>query len=139
LDDRVQSDSRRLAPAEARRIVAVGFDEHHVKPVDPGKHVKVVGLIFRVAGSVRVRTERGNKSARSRNVQSEASRELPGPEHATAHSISPPWRRQERPATPVRPLCWFFSGPDWTWIRQTGRAIGEFLTVPVIDKLYHGG
>jgi hypothetical protein len=61
-------------PAEARRIVAVGFDMHHVKPVDPGKLVEVVDLLFRVAGSVRARTEHGNRSARSRNVQSEASR-----------------------------------------------------------------
>jgi hypothetical protein len=24
------------------------------------------------------------------------------------------------------------------WIRQTGQALGEFLAVPVIDKLHHG-
>jgi hypothetical protein len=28
---------------------------------------------------------------------------------------------------------------DWQWIRETGGQIGEFLAVPVIDKLYHGG
>jgi hypothetical protein len=28
---------------------------------------------------------------------------------------------------------------DWKWIRETGRQIGEFLGVSVIDKLYHGG
>jgi hypothetical protein len=28
---------------------------------------------------------------------------------------------------------------DWQWIRETGGQIGEFLSVPVIDKLYHGG
>jgi hypothetical protein len=27
---------------------------------------------------------------------------------------------------------------DWKWIRETGRQIGEFLGVSVIDKLYHG-
>jgi hypothetical protein len=106
LDDRVHSDSRRLAPAEARRVVAVGFDTHHVKPVDPGKLVKVVDLLFRVAESVQVRTERGNKSARSSNVQTEASRELPGPEHATAHSISPTLgctsNSQRPPGQPLR-------------------------------------
>jgi hypothetical protein len=28
---------------------------------------------------------------------------------------------------------------DWQWIRETGGQIAEFLGVPVIDKLYHGG
>jgi len=28
---------------------------------------------------------------------------------------------------------------DWQWIRETGGRIGQFLDVPVIDKLYHGG
>lgn len=28
---------------------------------------------------------------------------------------------------------------DWQWIRETGGHIAEFLRVPVIDKLYHGG
>jgi hypothetical protein len=28
---------------------------------------------------------------------------------------------------------------DWQWIRETGGHIAEFLGVPVIDKLYHGG
>ncbi len=28
---------------------------------------------------------------------------------------------------------------DWQWIRDTGRQIAEFLGVPMIDKLYHGG
>ncbi len=28
---------------------------------------------------------------------------------------------------------------DWQWIRETGGQIGQFLGVPVIDKLYHGG
>jgi hypothetical protein len=28
---------------------------------------------------------------------------------------------------------------DWQWIRETGGRISEFLGVPVIDKLYHGG
>ena len=28
---------------------------------------------------------------------------------------------------------------DWNWVRQTGQSIGEFLGVPVMDKLYHGG
>jgi hypothetical protein len=31
------------------------------------------------------------------------------------------------------------STADWAWIRRTGQSIGEFLGVPVIDKLYHGG
>jgi hypothetical protein len=28
---------------------------------------------------------------------------------------------------------------DWQWIRETGGRIAEFLGVPLIDKLYHGG
>jgi hypothetical protein len=28
---------------------------------------------------------------------------------------------------------------DWQWIRDTGGQVAEFLGVPVIDKLYHGG
>jgi hypothetical protein len=28
---------------------------------------------------------------------------------------------------------------DWQWIRETGRRIADFLGVPAIDKLYHGG
>ena len=28
---------------------------------------------------------------------------------------------------------------DWKWIRESGQQIGEFLGVPVIDQLYHGG
>jgi hypothetical protein len=28
---------------------------------------------------------------------------------------------------------------DWAWIREAGRSIGEFLGVPVIDALRHGG
>jgi hypothetical protein len=32
-----------------------------------------------------------------------------------------------------------FSFSDWEWIRQTGQTIGEFIGIPVIDKLYHGG
>ncbi len=31
-----------------------------------------------------------------------------------------------------------WSVSDWKWILATGQAIGEFLQVPVIDKLYHG-
>ena len=40
------------------------------------------------------------------------------------------------PATPRRHL---FSMTDWQWVRQTGQSIGEFLGVPVMDGLYHGG
>lgn len=32
-----------------------------------------------------------------------------------------------------------FSLSDWKWIRETGQSISEFLGIPVIDKLYHGG
>jgi hypothetical protein len=28
---------------------------------------------------------------------------------------------------------------DWKWIRESGQQIGEFLGVPVIDRLHHGG
>jgi hypothetical protein len=28
---------------------------------------------------------------------------------------------------------------DWQWIRETGGRIAEFLGVPLIDELYHGG
>jgi hypothetical protein len=28
---------------------------------------------------------------------------------------------------------------DWQWVRETGNRIGEFLGVPVIDRLQHGG
>jgi hypothetical protein len=36
---------------------------------------------------------------------------------------------------------WFclVSLADWTWIREAGHSIGEFLGVPVIDNLRHGG
>jgi hypothetical protein len=27
---------------------------------------------------------------------------------------------------------------DWQWVRETGGRIADFLSVPVIDKLYHG-
>ena len=85
-----RSSPSRLAPACAGGGAADrrgGLRQAHVKPVDPGKLVEVVNRLFQVAGSVRVRTERGNRSARSRNLQSEASLELPGPKHATAHSL----------------------------------------------------
>ncbi len=28
---------------------------------------------------------------------------------------------------------------DWQWTRETGHRIADFLGVPAIDKLYHGG
>jgi hypothetical protein len=28
---------------------------------------------------------------------------------------------------------------DWPWVRETGHRLGEFLGVPVIDRLYNGG
>jgi hypothetical protein len=40
--------------------------------------------------------------------------------------------------SPEQPRLHLFSLADWQWIRQTGQLIGEFLGVPVIDKLYHG-
>jgi hypothetical protein len=52
----------------------------------------------------------GIRSARSWNLQSEATREFPRPEPACAHSISPRRRRQERRANLVRPPRWFYSG-----------------------------
>jgi hypothetical protein len=27
---------------------------------------------------------------------------------------------------------------DWEWLRRAGREVGEYLDVPVIDRLYHG-
>ena len=32
-----------------------------------------------------------------------------------------------------------FSSSDWQWVRTMGQTLGEFLGVPVVDKLYHGG
>jgi hypothetical protein len=40
---------------------------------------------------------------------------------------------------PAAPRLHLFSVADWAWVRQTGQSIGEFLGVPVIDRLYHGG
>jgi hypothetical protein len=40
---------------------------------------------------------------------------------------------------PHVPRVNLFSLADWEWVRRTGQAIGEFLGVPVIDKLHHGG
>ena len=28
---------------------------------------------------------------------------------------------------------------DWEWLRDASREVGEYLGVPVIDRLYHGG
>jgi hypothetical protein len=28
---------------------------------------------------------------------------------------------------------------EWAWVRETGNRVGEFLGVPVIDRLHHGG
>jgi hypothetical protein len=39
---------------------------------------------------------------------------------------------------PQQPRLHLFSLSDWQWIRQTGQSIGEFLGVPVLDRLYHG-
>jgi hypothetical protein len=39
---------------------------------------------------------------------------------------------------PTVPRLNLFSFTDWEWIRRMGQVIGEFLAVPVIDKLYHG-
>jgi len=42
----------------------------------------------------------------------------------------------DNPSTPrLNLLCL----SDWKWIREAGKQIGEFLGVPVIDKLNHGG
>jgi hypothetical protein len=40
---------------------------------------------------------------------------------------------------PQMPRLNLFSLSDWQWIRQTGQLLGDFLAVPVIDKLHHGG
>jgi hypothetical protein len=40
---------------------------------------------------------------------------------------------------PPQPRLNLFSISDWQWIRQTGHLLGEFLAVPVLDKLQHGG
>jgi two-component system, OmpR family, response regulator len=51
--------------AGCARITAAGFDMHLVKPVDPGKLVEVVDLLFRVAGTARApAADNGNRSAR---------------------------------------------------------------------------
>jgi hypothetical protein len=39
---------------------------------------------------------------------------------------------------PQMPRLNLFSLSEWQWIRQTGQLIGDFLAVPVIDKLHHG-
>ncbi len=40
---------------------------------------------------------------------------------------------------PETPRVNLFSVADGPWVRQTGRSIGEFLGVPVMDRLHHGG
>jgi hypothetical protein len=71
------------------------------------------------------------------------------------HSLSEPQRAGDQQTIPYREFCGYelnlilddpkiprlnlFGLTDWTWIRQTGQAIGEFLTEPVIDNFYHGG
>jgi hypothetical protein len=71
------------------------------------------------------------------------------------HSVTEPQGAGERQSTSYREFCGYelnlivddaktprlnlFSFSDWEWIRRTGQSLGEFLAVPVIDKLYHGG
>ena len=31
-----------------------------------------------------------------------------------------------------------FASADWAWLRSLGTRLGEFLGVPVIDRLHHG-
>jgi hypothetical protein len=40
---------------------------------------------------------------------------------------------------PKGPRLNLSSVSDWQWVRQAGQAIGDFLLVPVLDRLYHGG
>jgi hypothetical protein len=39
---------------------------------------------------------------------------------------------------PKVPRLNLLSLTDWQWVRETGQSIGNFLGIPVIDKLYHG-
>jgi hypothetical protein len=71
------------------------------------------------------------------------------------HSVTEPQGAGERQTTSYReffgyelnlvlddlqmPRLNLFSLSDWQWIRQTGQLLGDFLAVPVIDKLHHGG
>src|SRR5262249_27774373 len=71
------------------------------------------------------------------------------------HSVTEPQGAGEQQSTSYREYCGYelnlilddaktprlnlFSFSDWEWIRRAGQLLGEFLAVPVIDKLYHGG
>jgi hypothetical protein len=71
------------------------------------------------------------------------------------HSVTEPQGAGEQQAIAYREFCGYelnlilddaktqrlnlFSFSDWEWIRRVGHSLGEFLSVPVIDKLYHGG
>ena len=71
------------------------------------------------------------------------------------HSVTEPQGAGEHQSISYREFCGYelnlilddaktprlnlFSFSDWEWIRRTGQSLGEFLAVPVIDKLYHGG
>lgn len=71
------------------------------------------------------------------------------------HSITEPQGTGEQQHTSIRefygyelnlvlddaatPRINLISQADWQWVRQTEQTLGEFLGVPVIDKLDHGG
>jgi hypothetical protein len=71
------------------------------------------------------------------------------------HSVTEPQGAGEQQTTSYREFCGYelnlvlddpqmprlnlFSLSDWQWIRETGQLMGDFLAVPVIDKLHHGG
>jgi hypothetical protein len=75
--------------------------------------------------------------------------------HNGRHSITEPEGAGERQTISHREyhgyelnlVCDGAAGPrlnllchsDWGWVRQAGQQIGEFLGVPVLDNLYHGG
>jgi hypothetical protein len=40
---------------------------------------------------------------------------------------------------PKEPRFNLTSHSDWQWMRQTGTQLADFLQVPVVDQLYHGG
>jgi hypothetical protein len=75
--------------------------------------------------------------------------------HNGRHSITEPEGFGERQTISHREFCGYelnlvlddpqlprlhlLALADWEWVRQTGQSLGDFLGVPVIDRLHHGG
>ncbi len=71
------------------------------------------------------------------------------------HSVTEPEGTGERQSVSYREYCGYelnlildnpqvprlnlVSVSDWDWVRRAGGQVGEFLGVPVLDRLYHGG